>query len=287
MSDPCVTTYGPCAPYATVEDVGLCGCSGFDLSPESPDLELIEAALLWASRRLFEASGGLWWGCCPVEVAPCRPVECGAPPGKVYPPPELAGWPYPSIPWGLYDASGHPAFLNVWACGCSTRTSCSCGAVGDRLVLPWAPVRSVEQVTIDGLTFTDWRIDPDGALVRTDGLPWPSCQNLDAPLGSPGTWSVVYRFGYTLPPEAVPLVASYACELAKRCRGADCSLPAGVQVIQRDGVEFAVAEPSDYRDRRLTGFGPLDDWLALMFADHVRPDLAPRRARVALPPELA
>jgi len=296
------TAYGPCAPYATVEDVVACGgCSKLNLEPldpeTNPDVALLQQALEWASRRVFEATGGQWWGCCSITVAPCRPSECAYPAGLPagFPPPPLGGVPVqpwehlPAVPWGTWNASGDPVFVNLWRCGCPSSGGCDCGAIGDVLVLPFGPVREVVSVTIDGddLPAEDhWVLLPDGVLVRTDGETWPRCQDRTKPLGSDGTWSVTYRHGLDLPPEAVPLVARYACELARGCRTGECDLPPGFRVVDREGVEFGVEEPAEYRMQGLTGFGPVDDWITLQRGGHVGLADAPRAYRPRLTEEL-
>lgn len=288
------TSYGPCSPYATLADVQACGsCGGMDLElneDETPNAQrlLLEQALIWASRRVFEATGGEWWGCCTITVRPCRPIECSLPAASFAPPvgatPSLA-WPnLPAIPFGTVDATGQPVFVNVWRCGCAA-PSCTCGTIGDRLVLPFGPVREVLAVTIDGdvLDRDDhYAVTPQGELVRTDGETWPRCQDATKDDGA-GTWSVTYRHGFDPPPELAPLVAAFACELAKSCSPEGCMLPAGFRVVQRDGVDFGVVEPAEYREQGLVGFGPLDDWIMLMRGGHVRYDEAPRAYIPRLP----
>jgi hypothetical protein len=72
----------------------------------------------------------------------------------------------------------------------------------------------------------------------------------------------------------------YACELAKRCRGLKCTLADGVQVISRPGVEFAIVD-WEYRQRGLTGYTPLDDWIVSVMGNHAveRPRLWSGRRR--------
>lgn len=266
------TAYGPCAPYLTVEElVALgCGCSEFDLAPveaePGPDAALISNALLWASRRVFMATGYRFWGCCEATIRPCR-ASCAA---GVAEPGFPADWPWSTWPWAELPAAWGSGLVPVWACGCPAGDPCSCTA-WDRIALPLLPARDVLAVTIDGedLDPAAYALVADAWLLRIDGDRWPSCQAVEKPLSEPGTWAVRYRHGLDLPPEALPLVGLYACELAKACRGGDCALGPGIRVASRDGVEFAVAEPSDYRERGLVGFGPLDDWISLLNGGHV------------------
>jgi hypothetical protein len=266
------TSYGPCQPYATLEDVALCGvCSGFELDGEydgdglGPDAELLTQALSWASRRVFMASGYRFFGCCETTIQPCR-TSCSSGVSVTLP----SDWPWSSWPWPQLPEPWLAGLVPVWACGCPSDEPCSCTR-WDRIPLPLLPAREVVAVEIDGvpLDSSAYRLHAEGWLLRVDGGEWPSCQELGVEPGGEGTWTVTYRHGLDLPPEAVPLVAQYACQLAKSCRGDDCDLGPGIRVVQRAGVEFAVAEPSDYRERGLLGFGPLDDWLSLLNAGHV------------------
>jgi hypothetical protein len=292
LQDCTETVYGPCNDYATIEDLMACGpCSTLDLSgtpEENPRVQRALDSLRWASRRVFEASGGAWWGCCEIEVAPCRPTECSYPAGRMGWPPPLGS--LPAVPWGTVNSMGDPVFVNMWGCSCPAADPCSCGAIGDRVLLPYGPVRDVSAVIIGGVELEQeghWTLlRPEGVLVRTDGEMWPACQDRTVPLGQPGTWSIVYRHGFDPPPELRPLVAAFACELMKSCEPGDCMLPPGFRVVQRDGVEFGVMEPAEYREQGLTGFGPLDDWLMLMRGGHASPTLAPRAYRPSLTPEL-
>lgn len=265
------TAYGPCAPYATLADLCTgCDCTGLDVDAEypcdglGPDAALVESALLWASRRVFMATGYQFFGCCEATIRPCRQQTCGVvsatlPDGFPWTswlqPEQLPAW-----------ASG---LVPVWACSCSA-DDCSCTS-WDRIPLPLLPAREVVSVQIDGDTLdpSSYTLVDSAWLLRVDGERWPTCQAVELPDGDVGTWSVTYRHGLDLPPEGVPLVAQYACELARACKGGDCSLGPGIRVVHRDGVEFAVAEPADYRERNLTGFGPLDDWISLLLGGHV------------------
>lgn len=278
MSDPTptpegcepATVYGPCAPYLTVAgaEALLCGLDGLDVgTPEEPgpDRPLFERALAWASRRVFLATGQRFFGCCLSTIRPCR-SWCEAPFGVVLP----GGFPWNAWPLPELPAGWMSGFVPVWACGCAPGGSCSCSS-WDRIPLPLLPVREIVEVKIDGdvLPPTAYAVEAQAYLVRIDGERWPSCQDTTKPDTEPGTWSVSYRHALDLPPEGLPLVGMYAVELAKRCKGGECQLPEGVRVVNRDGVDFAVSEPSEYRDQGLTGFGPVDDWVALLNGGHV------------------
>lgn len=272
MTDPAPTAYGPTNPYATLADLSECGsgCDAFTFDPDNPatgDGPLLVAALGWASRRVFLASGQRFFGLTESTIRPCRARVSGLVPFSVFPfgfPWET--WPWPEIPYG-WDSGIMP----VWACNCSLDQACQC-TTWDRIPLPLLPVRAITEVKIDGAVFnaSHYCVYQQGWLLRTDGDPWPSCQAVEKPDTEADTWSVTYQHGLDLPPEAVPLVGMYACELATRCKGGDCQLPAGVRVAHRDGVDFVVAEPSEYRKLGQTGFPPVDDWVALLNGGHVQ-----------------
>lgn len=263
MSDCPPTEWGPCAPYldpAGVEALG-CVCSGLDLG-EPADVEAFERALWWATRRLFEASGGRWTGCCEETVRPvsqpCRDV------GSI--PVEFADRYLPAIPHVVGEAApGVPRLVNCWTCP-------SPAGAGTVLALPLVPVRAIVEVRIDGAVLDPaaYRLRPGtNLLVRIDGAPWPTSQAIDLDDDQPGTWSVTWTWGLDLPPEAAPLLAGFACELLTLCRTGSCGLSPGVRVVSRPGVEFDdVVIDGDLRDRSLTGFGPLDDWLLSMRGGH-------------------
>lgn len=258
--------YGPCAPYLTAEEAaGFCSDCTLP-APEAPGYDAavaeLEAALLWASRRVFMATGYRFFGECSAVIRPCRKGCSGLPASLSIP----SDWPYPAWPVPI----GAEGYVNVWACGCSAGDPCSCTS-WDRLPLPYLPARSVTDVTIDGTALDPgaYRVVAEAWLERIDGEAWPVCQDVGAPLTEVGTWGYTLSHGLDLPPEGLPLVSAYACELLKSCAGGECALPAGVRVVSRDGVEFAVAEPSEFRELGLTGFGPLDDWIMLLNGGHV------------------
>lgn len=267
MSDPapdplCVaTSWGPCAPYLDAASAAAlgCVCPDLDLNDEA-NAALFEQALGWASRRTFEATGGIYTGCCSSEV---RPVPSCGDGGQV--PLEFAAQYLPAaIPVIVGQDANGPLLVNCWTCG---------PAGGPPLLaLPYLPVRAVERVTVDGTDLPDeaWRLRPGtNLLARLDGSPWPSWQDPDRETGDEGTWSVVFRWGFDLPPEGLPLVAMYACELVKLCRGGTCALGPGVRIVSRPGVEYddVVVSPED-ADRGLVGFAPLDDWILSMRHGH-------------------
>lgn len=244
MSDCGETTYYPIEPYATVED--LCApCNKVDLDPDSEDnqIELFNTKLLLASRRVFIATGGRWSGCITTKWMPgCR---------------------------------------EAWPC-CGGTGGCGCGDE-DYVELPDGAVRSIIAVKIDGTTIAAGKYRLEGRrLYRTDGERWPDEQTSGVDDTIEGSWSIEYRYGIDVPPEAKPLIASYACELVKGCSpGGNCQVRNGYREITIGGALYVMPDPVDYRTRLLTGYDPLDDWISAIMANHARtrPRLAGRRPR--------
>jgi len=257
---PCVATdWGPCSPYVSVDDAETigCACAGLDLNDEAT-ADLFEQATVWASRRVYEATGRAFPGCCTATVRPTLTTchDLGSVPvefAQQYLPPAI-----PTIlPGGL---------VNCWVCP-------STSGPGTLIALPFLPVRDVLSVQIDGETLdpSAWRLRPGtNLLARIDGNLWPTWQDPDRDLGEVGTWGIEFRWGTDLPPEGLPLVWLYACELTKLCRGSsDCQLSPGVRIVSRPGVEYdeVVVDPADAA-QGLVGFGPLDDWIQLLRGGH-------------------
>lgn len=254
MSDvpPCTDqAFGPCTPLVTVDD--LCGeCGKLDLNDEDT-LALFEAMLAVASERVVMATRGRFIGCCTATIrVPMEPTVCE---GSLVPElaAELTG--YEAIPL-LVDGSPAPVFRNCW--GPAGRPS------RKAIHLPFLPVRDVLSVTVGGelLDAGDYYVVPGTNLLRlTSEADWPQA-DID----------IVFRHGLDLPPSARPLVAQYACELTKKCLGAECDLPEGIKVLSRPGVQFGseVILDTDYRREGLTGYKPVDDWVRQVFAGQSR-----------------
>jgi hypothetical protein len=137
------------------------------------------------------------------------------------------------------------------------------------LPLPFLPARSIDDVTIDGATLdpADYALIDGAWLALINGDRFPACQNLELPLTEEGTWGYTETHGLDLPPEGVPLVAQFAVELAKACRGVECGLGPGIRVVHRDGVDFEIVDAP--LGEHSTGYGPLDQWIGLLHGGHV------------------
>lgn len=239
--------WGGCQPLVTEDD--LCGdCSKLDLNDEDNNA-LFQAMLLVASERFVMATRGRFTGCCTTAFrATENPSACE---GALLP--ELAaviGTGYEALPLMVADGPA-PVFLNCW--GSPSRPQRTA------IHLPYLPVREVLEVQVDSevLPEDEWYLVPGTNLLRrNDGAAWR------------GDIDIVFRHGNDAPPSAKPLIAMYACELAKRCTGAPCELPEGIKVLSRPGVQFGdeVILDTEYRREGLTGYRPLDDWIRQVFA---------------------
>ncbi|MDX2643483.1 hypothetical protein PV341_07820 [Streptomyces sp. PA03-1a] len=240
---------GPCDPW----DVDLC-CE----VPDDQDPAVVERWQKVASQILWRLSG-MRWGPCPVTVRPCRracldsgPVSFQA--GYA----GTGGW----IPYIGADGMWRNASI---ACGC--KSDCSCGELSE-VYLP-GPVYDVTEVNVDGevLVPEAYRVDAPGRLVRTDGEQWPTCQDMAEPPGTPGTFTVTYRWGLPLDEAAIAAVSELTCHLMRGCGGAgSCGCKANPRATRlvRQGFEMEMPDPTLlYADGR-TGLPIVDLWLSVV-----------------------
>ncbi|MEU9805430.1 hypothetical protein [Mycobacterium sp. NPDC050853] len=200
--------------------------------------EDIAVQVLWSlSGRQF--------GACETTVRPC--------------PTYAQGFGYGSVILTL-DA-GHWV---SWPCGCIG----GCSVSGPRVVHLPGPVDAIVSVTIEGAV-----LDPSGyqlegnALYRTGGA-WPR-QDLGAPLGEPGTWSLTYTRGYPPPDGVDKLTGLLAKEFLAACAGGKCRLPRNVRSVARQGVNYEVYDPRDVYANGKTGLSEVDLWLAAVNPNHL------------------
>lgn len=237
---------------------GLCDPWPIDLCcqlPEDLDPAVIERWRRVASFTLWAMSGRRY-GPCPVTVRPCRKACLEAAPLTV-----RWGAAGPWIPY--IDSTG--VWRNASVCGCAS--SCSCGELCE--VKLDGPVFDVTEVVVDGQVLVPeaYRVDSPGLLVRTDGECWPTCQDMAAPCGEPGTFCVTYRIGLPLDEAAIAAVSELTCELVKAClppgsRGCgECRLPGNVTRVVRQGVQVDMADPTTIFSEGRTGLPLVDMWL--------------------------
>lgn len=215
----------PCSAWTSREAVASC-CPGFsDASTDDQD-----AAIRAASEILFEVADRLYPGeCGPVEVRPCAGA-CGC----------WGSWSY-----GL-DFTWDPTRTR-WSCDTK---ACGCSPVSD-VVLSGVPIRSIEEVLIDGLPLdpSEYGLKEPNRLVRLRNLAepntrlvWPGCQIEDLPSTEEGTFAISYTYGAD-PPQAGRLAAAaLACQIFRACStGEDCQLPEGVTQVVRQGISYEMA----------------------------------------------
>lgn len=191
-------------------------CTGI----EDATAEQIEYWQAIASEMLWYGSG-MRVGLCPVTVRPCV-RRCGG----------GSGLPVP------YKGSDG-AWRNYSACGC--HDDCSCTELSE--VVLDGPVDSIVEVSIDGIPLSEdaYRLDKVGTgwrLLRTDGTPWPDCQDMNADCGDNGSWCITYMQGIEPGVLAIAAATDLACQLIRACIPGckTCTLPANVQSVVRRGV---------------------------------------------------
>lgn len=193
-----------------------------DLTDCSSDADTRSAAAAMASAILFSLSGSRFG----IETKTLRPYEltgCGS-----------YRWPYTS-----------------------------CGRVCSKIRLP-APA-TINAITVDGVALaeTDYRLYDNQELVRVGNECWPCCQDLKLADTEEGTWSIEAVFGEYVPVGGQAAAKMLACELAKAIDGdSACKLPQRLQSVSRQGVTMAVLDSLDYLDKKRTGLGSVDLWLA-------------------------
>ena len=169
----------------------------------------------------------------------------------------------------LYELSGRifsgTCTGTVRPCGDACRcwySDCGCNRLAKAFLQ--RDVLSVSEVNIGGeiLDASAYRLE-DGFLVRLDGLGWPCCQDLAAPVGDPDTFSVTVTYGSPVPAVGVEAARVLACELVKSCvPGEVCSLPARVTSISRQGVSMVMLDPMAFLDNGRTGLYAVDLFLS-------------------------
>lgn len=172
------------------------------------------------------------------------------------------GWDDPA--WDDYHGVGGPGFVPVLFDGRWHNVGCGegCKPDGPGVVTLPGPVAGVDAVEVDGEI-----IDPAGyrlegnRLYRTGGRAWPS-QNMQRPLGEPGTWGVRYRRGVNPPAGAGTVVGQLALEFWNVCEpGKACRLPKRWQTVTRQGMTVTKADPTDILASGRTGLAEIDTWI--------------------------
>jgi hypothetical protein len=210
-----------------------------------------------ATDMLWRRTAGRY-GLCPELIRPCR--------RRCYPDRFGTGmlWDQRSFPLDPYVNNGR--WFN-FGCGCS-REDCGCKPPCS-LRLP-GPVNAVVEVKIDGQVvpadqYTVNRRTGYADLLRIGGLEgpcWPTCQDLELPDTSAGTFSVLYLRGRAVPVAGMRALGSLAAEIYKQCTGAgDCRLPERVKTVNREGITYDMFDPGEWLSQGLTGLRDVDTWI--------------------------
>jgi hypothetical protein len=157
--------------------------------------------------------------------------------------------------WSNTWMTPHIDFTGSWVNVCTV-----CDTLTE-ITLP-GPIASVEEVIIDGVQVdpSAYRVDNGNLLVRTDGEPWPSCQDMAASPGEDGTFTVTYTRGVAVDGMAAFMAGLLGREFLSICEGGDCGLPATVTAVTRQGVTFEM--PTGAFPNGRTGIMAIDTWLA-------------------------
>jgi hypothetical protein len=105
----------------------------------------------------------------------------------------------------------------------------------------------VVDVRLDGVVLnpSQYRVDENRKLVRTDGGTWPMCQDMSLEDDQSGTWSVTITVGETVPVLGRRAVADLAAEFAKDCAGEECLIPYDVTSLTRQGITLDFGNPNN------------------------------------------
>lgn len=242
------------------------GCSALDALDDEQvaAFERMAAEMLWNwTDRIF--------GVCEVTVRPCR-SDCGS--ARRWMDTFWGRGPYP---WGDISAGSWVPLLigGEWfnmGCGCAG--TCSCTEEGPSALRLPGPIVSVSSVRIDGdvVPPEEYQVLYGRLLVRLDGTPWPSCQNLLTDASNEGTFEVVYSRGVDVPKGGQIAAGILACELAKAaCGDADCQLPQRIQTVTRQGLTVGIVDAFQGLNDARTGIWLIDSWTSSVRGPTAKP----------------
>ncbi len=215
----------PCAPWPVI----WCG-------PISPSVAAVTGTYVGIASEILWAKSGRQFGTCTNTLRPCR-KDCW---GGYWPFQQRwweygATWPYP------YWYNG--TWFNLGCGGCPG--SCSCTVLYEaRLPMP---VVDIVQIKVDGniMPTGSYRVYDHRQLLRTDGQPWPLCNDLNKDDTQVGTWSVTATYGTDVPPLGQLAVGELTEQLALACVDqTSCKLPTPVQQLVRQGVTMTFLDPN-------------------------------------------
>lgn len=134
------------------------------------------------------------------------------------------------------------------------------------------PVASITSVTVDGVVVlaTKYRVDDGWWLVRTDGLTWPTWQNIDLPSGAVGTFVVNYKQGVVPSAVILAMAGTLALEYARAiCGNTACRLPSRTRQIVRSEVTIDMIDPTVFAEAGLTGIEEVDALIGALNPYHL------------------
>jgi hypothetical protein len=235
-------------------NIALCPTWSTLTSDQQSYAQAFAIQVLWAGT-------GRRFGLYDTTVRPCYqpqvPTYLTFPAAADY---HAAGYSFQSSIWGFWAGPQGAWWAGMGGCGCTGTQGCGCAP--PEMVLP-GPVDSIVQVIIDGAVQSPaiYRLDGN-RLVRQDGLQWPMLQNLGAPAGQPGTWSVEYMVGEPVDVLLNDVAGRYACQIGAALKGGTCLLPQRVQSISRQGVTASLVTEADYLSKGRTGLPEFDQEIA-------------------------
>jgi hypothetical protein len=193
-------------------------------------------------------------GSCPVTVRPCS-VPCVQ---------RCSAWSW--VGGTFVPVIGAGGLWVNMTCGCGWACSHSAASV---ITLPGL-VGEVLAVKVDGVDVaaSAYRVDNGNQLVRTDGEPWPTTQDMTLGDSEVGTFSVSYRRGPGVDTRGAYAAGLLACEFAKGLTGGDCKLPRSVVQMTRQGVTFT-RTPGVFPDG-LTGNQIVDAYIISVNPRHLQ-----------------
>lgn len=119
-------------------------------------------------------------------------------------------------------------------------------------------------------------VDPGGVVVST--------VTAGTAPGS-GAWYVTYSYGKRIPPGGRFAAAVFAVQVAlARCGSTECTLPARLKDIAREGVQMAFADPLEFIGKGEVGIYEVDLWLNSVNPKKIQRRASVYRADVVKPP---
>lgn len=217
---------GPYSAWTTADDVA--NCCNVEIGS---DVDVFDEVVDKASQVLFELSGRKYLGTGTKTVWPaCDSCVCG------------------------YQILSRGHIVGPWDWGVYTSLCDACTVVCDpsRVKLSGFPVRTVDQVKIDGsiLAPTEYRLDLHRYVTRLNDTRWPLRNDWTRADTEDGTWTITYTFGEDPPLAGRNAAQQLACELYKACAGQECALPTGATRVTRQGITI---ERQFFQRDRTTG----------------------------------